>query len=133
MKLSTIKAAGAASLHGTWVDVIPSLPGVRLKVCAANNPKSRAIVTEFYANAPRGKRSKEELDAVERRQILEAILVDWDGITDDEGAPIPFTREKAEEFLSDPEISFMLVEAINFAAAFVADVALKDAEDLVKN
>lgn len=133
MKISSIKAAGSALINGIWVPDIPNLPGVRLKVCGANNPKARSILQEFFANMPRGRRTQEDVSAAERLQILDGILVDWDGITDDDGTPVPYSRDKAEEWLNDPEISVILVDAVAYASAIAADVAAKDADDLLKN
>lgn len=35
-------------------------------------------------------------------QLLQTILVGWDGITDDEGQPLPFSNTLLKEFVDDP-------------------------------
>lgn len=133
MKISQIKKAGAAINEGAWVDNIPGLPGVSLKVCGNSNPKARTIAAEMISALPRGKRNHEDLSKIERRQIVEVLLVDWKGISDDNGDPLPYSRENLEKIMADSDLAVVFTEAVNYASGQVAEQISADIEDDAKN
>lgn len=133
MKISQIKKAGTAINEGAWVDNIPGLPGVSLKVCGNANPKARTIAAEMISNLPRGKRNHEDLAKIERRQIAEVLLVDWKGIQDNEGNDLPCTPDNIAMIMADDDLAVVFTEAVNYAANQVGDQVSADIEDDAKN
>ena len=133
MKISQIKKAGAAINEGAWVENIPGLPGVALKVCGNANPKARTIAAEMISNLPRGKRNHEDLAKIERRQIAEVLLVDWKGIQDDDGGALACTPENIAKIMADDDLAVVFTEAVNYAASQVGEQITADIEADAKN
>lgn len=86
--------------EGVWV---PFAAGVEVKIARANNPRMLAASRKLSAAAGRAIVSDRELgEELWSKAAAREIVKDWRGITDDAGNPIPYSPEKAEEFLLDP-------------------------------
>jgi len=84
---------------GVWV---PIGENARLKIARANNPNFKRLFRKLIAPYTAAIRTNSLPDDVDDeimiKAIAETILVDWDGITEN-GAPVPYSVEKAIEYL----------------------------------
>jgi hypothetical protein len=132
LKLSSLKIDSARLEQGAWVDNIPEMGGVRLKVRGAGNAAYRRLQQKLYDAVPRSKKIGGNLDPDEADRITaicmrDTILTDWDGFTNDDGSPVPFDREMAGEMLTDPDF-VRFRNAVAWAASVVADQRAEDGE-----
>lgn len=107
MKLSALKVDSALIEQGDWVDGIPDLPGIRIKARGTNNKDYRLLEAKLVREIPRGDRaegvSPADQDRIAGRLLLETVVIDVEGLTDDDDAPIKYTRELGEKLLLDPD------------------------------
>lgn len=86
---------------GAWVDIGD---GGKLKIARAGNKKSiahmRLISKPHLAQITYGKLSDEVATALAVEVLAEAILLDWDGITDG-GKPLPYSKDNAIKMLTE--------------------------------
>lgn len=92
---------------GAWVQDIPELGNIRIKTRGLGNTDWRRLAAKLSLAVPRSKKDgggmitdPEERDRITTECLIQAGLIDWDGLTAD-GAPIPFSQAKARELLSD--------------------------------
>lgn len=129
MKLSALKIDAEKLEQGAWVGNIPELEGVRFKVRGLGNTDFKRLQNRLIMAIPRKNRrnglSVEDQTRIESRCVVDTILLDWDGLEDDDGRAMPFSKELAADLLADPDMA-RLREGILYAAAIVAE---QDAED----
>jgi hypothetical protein len=133
MKLKDIVVDADRAEEGAWVENIPDMEGLRLKVRGNNNKDWRRLQTKLIQAIPRKRRMSGNLDPEDNDRInglclLNASLLDWDGFEDDDGKPIPYSREAAQKFLTDPDYR-RFREAAAYAANWVADQSKEDMEE----
>ena len=91
MKLSAMKIDPALSEQGDWVENIPDLPGIRIKARGTNNSDYRALEAKLVREIPRAERiegvSPKEQDRIAGRLLLETVVLDVDGLEDDDNKP----------------------------------------------
>ncbi|MBS7542528.1 hypothetical protein [Ancylobacter oerskovii] len=124
MKLSAIKVNTKAIEAGKWVGDIPEMGDLRLKVRGIGNSDFNRRYDELVQAIPRAERPNNRLTPDAQRKLTaqlyaETILLDWEGLTDDDGAPVAFSMEFAEQVLADPEMRDF-VFAVRYAAQQVA-------------
>lgn len=106
MKLSEFKIDPNRKEDGAWVD-IPQLPGVKFKVKGIGNREWNKVAEREAIHIPFSERKGGEIPS-ERQEtitntcILEAGLLDWSGIVDDDGEAVPYSAEVASKLISDP-------------------------------
>jgi hypothetical protein len=137
MKLSDAKIDPARLEEGAWVGNIPELTGLRLRVRGANNKDWRRIQSKLIEGVPRKKRVGGRMDPDEQDRITaillrETCLLDWDGLEDDDGKPLPYSKEMAGKLLSDPQYA-KFREGVMWAASIVAEQTEAEVEDDAKN
>lgn len=137
MKLSAVKNDSRLAEQGDWVDKIPNLPGVRLKVRGAHNSDYRVLEAKLTREIPRSDRIEgvkpAEQDRILATLLLETVLIDWDGMTeDDETTPIAYTRDLGKSLLFDPDARDFR-EGVAWAAEVVANRRKAEAGLEVKN
>lgn len=137
MKLDDIKVDVSKLENGEWVDNIPDMEGLRLKVRGINNTAYRRLQQRLVSTLPRKKRINQQIDIEDMDRItstclFECCLDGWDGITNGTGEPLPFTKEKAHELLFNPEWRAFR-DAVLWAATFVVDQAREEREVIEKN
>ena len=97
--------------QGVWVDLGE---GARLLIARHGNERFKLRYQELtapYAAAIRTKTLSEAVAEKILKQILaETILLDWEGIVDDDGNPVPYSVEKAMEFLDIPDFRSFVEE-----------------------
>lgn len=121
--------------EGDWVDKIPEADGLRLKVRGAENKAWRRMQDKLINAVPRKRRinglEPEDRDRITAQLLLNTALLDWDGLHMD-GQPIPYSKEKAQELLTDPQW-VVFRNAVSYAANVVATQRQADIEDDVGN
>lgn len=128
MKMSSIAIDPTKREEGAWVSDIPELPGVRLKVRGAECAEARKLRTLLIEQIPRQKRIRGRLDAEDQDQITSAVLhrvllLDWDGIEDEQDQPVPYSKEQALEYLTDARFT-----VFRSGALWAANVVAEDQE-----
>lgn len=137
MKLSQIRVDHNRLEQGAWVDSIPEMGGLRLKVRGFGNADDRRIQARELEAIPRAKRASGrvdvgEVDRVLGVRLLDAILLDWDGLTDENDAPIPYSREMAARLIQEADYR-PFRDAVVWAATYVAESRAEDTEGVTKN
>lgn len=137
MKLSDVKIDPIRLEQGAWVDNIPELEGLSLKVRGANNKDWRKLQTRLINAVPRKKRVGGQLDPDDQDRIMSIVLrdtclLDWKGLDDEAGKPIAFTKELANSYLTDPQYG-KFREGVAWAANVVAEQQDAEIAGDVKN
>lgn len=137
MRLSELKIDAEKFEKGAWVDNIPDMGEVRLKVRGIGNADFRRLQTKLFDAEPRqykvgGKLSPERQDAITAQCLANTVLIDWQGILDENDQPIPYSREMAKELLTNPEFR-RFRDGVIWAASVVADDVAIDTEEAGKN
>lgn len=137
MKLSATRIDPVKLEQGDWVDMIPELDGLRLKTRGLGNRDHRKLQAKLLDAIPRGRKVggrllPEDQDRVTARLLLETCLLDWDGLEDESGAALPYSKEQAEFYLNAPEhVKFR--DGCLWAASVVAEIADAGIEADAKN
>lgn len=102
MKLSRFTTDSTLELNGVWVDIGE---GAKLLVARVGNPRYRERLRALmkpYKRQIRTDTLPEDLsEDMVLRAFSETILLGWEGLEDDNGAAVPYSREKAYELLRD--------------------------------
>ncbi len=134
MKISELEVDKKIVEEGTWVSDIPELTGVRLKVRGAGNRDWRRLAQRLINAVPRKNRvsgllDPDESDRISALILLQTGLLDWEGIEDDDGKPIPYDRKKAELYLSGDRFR----GAVQYACDQVAQGIEEEIEEIAGN
>lgn len=136
MKLSAIKVDSALIEQGDWVDGIPDLPGIRIKARGTNNVDYRILEGKMVREIPRTQRaegvSPDDQDRIAGKLLLETVVLDVEGLTDDDDKPIPYTKELGTKLLLDPDFRVFQAGAA-YAGSVVAQRRKADGAAEVKN
>jgi hypothetical protein len=131
VRLSELKVDAKKESEGVWVDVAE---GLRLLVASGDSQayrKYRNKLLKPYLHRVRSRTmSVEDMEKVTRQAMARHVLLGWENLDDDEGNPIPYSREKALEILTESREVFNIVgDFANDQAMFRADLQ----EDAGKN
>jgi hypothetical protein len=134
MKLSNIRVDVVAVEQGGWVDNIPDMEDLRLKTRAEFNDDWRRLYGQLYDALPReqkvGRLDPAVADQLNARCILECGLVGWENFLDEAtGEPIPFSKEKAAEFLFDKQYRPFLAACLHAARTVAQQAGMKREAD----
>ncbi|WLA80281.1 hypothetical protein [Bradyrhizobium elkanii] len=103
MKIEDIAVDTKLVEEGAWVSDIPELEGVRLKCRGSDNKDWRRMSQHLVNAVPRKKRipllDPAEQDRINAIVVRECGLLDWEGIEDNDGNPVLYSKKKAEEYL----------------------------------
>ena len=136
MKLNDVKVDSALIEAGAWIPEISECPGLKLKVRGQGNKDWRKLQTKLLDAVPRKKRVNrldyDEGERITNRLLLDTCLLDWDGLTDDDGNPLPYSREMAEKLLTDPDYR-KFRDAVLSASGRVGDDTEEDIKDASGN
>lgn len=132
MKLKDAKVDTERAEAGAWVENIPDMEGLRLKVRGANNRDWRRLQTKLIQAVPRKRRMSGNLDPddsdnITNHCLLNTCLLDWEGLEDDEDKPLPYSKEMATKFMTDPDYR-RIRDAVSWAANKIADEGQEDVE-----
>lgn len=136
MKLSQLSQNAAAAEAGRWVNHIPELGGLALKVRGLDNADYRRLSAQLASEIPRADRvlgvAPEVTDAMQTRLIVETVLIDWRGLEEDDGSVVHYSRDMAMKLLTDPNYRAFRA-AVIWAAGVVGDDRLASDEADAKN
>jgi hypothetical protein len=133
MKLKDVAVDSGRAEEGAWVDNIPDMEGLRLKVRGSNNKDWRKLQQKLIQAIPRKRRMSgqlepEDSDDITTKCLLNTSLLDWDGLDDDDGNPLPYSRETANKLMTDPDYR-RFRESVSWAANWVAEQSKEDVEE----
>lgn len=123
MDINSLKRDSAAIAAGQWVSDIPGLGDVRLRVRGLSSPIVVAVRGRKERKVPRDQRERDGSLTPEvgiqvfGEVLLEAVLLDWSGLTDN-GKPVVYDLEIARKWLTDPDFAFF-ADAVVWAAQIV--------------
>ena len=137
MKLTDLEIDVDKLEQGDWVENIPDMGDLRLKVRGSGNSDFRALQQKLLRAVPRGKLRDgrvppEVQDAITGTLLLETVLLDWDGLADGNGEPIPYSREMAAKLLTEPKYR-RFRDGVAWAADVVAERTKEDDEAMEGN
>jgi hypothetical protein len=123
--------------EGAWVKDIPEFNGVELLICGSGNKKWARLQKKLFDAIPRQRRISgtvlpDELLLLQGKLILETALLDWRGIENGNGEPIPYSKEQAAKYLTDPRFE-PFIKACVWAADVVAESGNAEIEADAKN
>jgi len=116
-------ALGKEQTEGRWV---PYVEDIEFLIARWNNPAHRSKQHKLSKPHLRQirKQNTKVGEQVARKAMVGTVLLDWKNI-EDNGEPIPFSVEKALEYMTDPAYehlyTFILGEAMD-DEAYMADV-----------
>lgn len=102
-EIADIKDRNELLADGIWIEQVPNLGNVRLKVRPLNSPIVVMALSREQRNiAPdelnqHGQIPWEVQEEIDRLVLCSAALLDWDNLTDG-GQPVPFSQEQALEW-----------------------------------
>lgn len=137
MDIKGLKRDAARAEAGQWVDHIPNMGTLRLKVRGLGSAAYAQAVARRVKAADRTQRDRDgSVRSDVMRQIIgaaahETILIDWDGLTSD-GHPFPYDAEVARKWLIEPDYE-PFRDAVLWAANVVDNDRAEFQGDLVKN
>lgn len=127
MKLSDIKRNTAAIAEGQWVGDLDGMGDLRLKVRGISTPsvmatkaaKERAALKKDRTRD--GKLTPEAENRIWGEVMAEVILLDWDGVNDEKGKPLPYDQKLAFELCTHPEWAMFAVAVVEAAGRVDAE------------
>ncbi len=135
MKLTAIKVNPAAIEQGQWIGDLPDMGDLKLKVRGIGNSDYRILQGKLLRAVPRAQRAEltpEQQDEIAGKLLLETCLIDWQNVTDEASAEIPYSKELAADLLFKPEFA-RFRDAVAYAAATVGDQAADEQKADEKN
>ena len=139
MDIQSFKRNTAAIEAGQWVDDIPQMGGLRLKVRGLGCKQYQSKLTRLSRAVPKNQRlrdgslTSETVLRIMGEAIHGTVLLDWAGITDgDGGEAVPFDDDRALKMLTDPDWRPFL-DAVVWSAQVVDNEKNAAQEDLEKN
>jgi hypothetical protein len=134
MKISELEVDQKIVEEGHWVSNIPELTGVRLKVRGSNNKDWRRMAQRLINAVPRKLRANgmldpDEADKISATILLNTGLLDWEGIENDDGTPIPYDKKKAAQYLTGERFR----AGVQFACDQVAQGIEDEVEEIAGN
>ncbi|MGB3834823.1 MAG: hypothetical protein WA975_23495 [Mesorhizobium sp.] len=123
MEISAFRRDSKVVEAGQWIGDIPGMGDLRLRVRGLSTPTAVAYRSRLERAVPRNKRDRdgslkpEQSLEVFSQVLLEHVLFDWDGITQD-GKPVPYSKDLAAEWLTNPDFR-PFADAVAWAAGVV--------------
>lgn len=104
--LAGLKVDEEKAKKGIWV---PYMNGVKFLIGRANSVAYNKHVANSYKEHETAlQQDTPEADKLGQRLIAEAVaeteLLDWEGVVDEEGEVLPYSKEKATEYLMIDEV-----------------------------
>jgi hypothetical protein len=136
VNLSDLKTNAAIVEQGDWVDNIPDMGDLRLKVRGRGNSRWRALEAQLVAAVPRGKRINgrippADVDRIAAICVRDAGLLDWENLKDGDQAVL-YSKDMANTLLTDPQYRAFFDAAV-WACSVVGDATVGSQEADQKN
>lgn len=134
MEISDLRKRDTAFTDGEWVGDLPGCGDMRVKVRALQSPQALSNWGRLARAASSDQReadgslTPEAQAALDRQVLVESVLLDWDGLTDN-GDPVPYSKETALEFVHVG----LFEAAVRYAAAKVSNEIADQKEALSGN
>ena len=137
MKLTDLEIDVDKLEQGDWVESIPDMGDLRLKVRGSGNSDYRALQQKLLRAVPRGQLRDgrvppEVQDKITSQLLLDTVLLDWDGLAGEDEQPIPYSKELAAKLLTEPKYR-RFRDAVAWAADVVAERTKEDDEAMEGN
>lgn len=136
MKLNDVRVDSKVIEDGEWIDSLSEMPGLKVKVRGQGNRDWRKLQVKLLDAVPRKKRLNrldyDEAERVTNLLLLNTCLLDWEGLEDDDGKPMPYSRDMAETLLTDPDYR-KFRDAVQTASQLVGDRNAEDVKDAAGN
>jgi hypothetical protein len=133
MKLQQLKDTTSKIEQGAWVDNLPNLPGIQVKVRGWGNSDHRRLRAKMAAEtSPEKLEDQDVQETLQADAIVRTILVDWRGLEQDDGAPLEYSLAMAEKIIHDPDVA-VFRGGVEWAASIVAREGKTSLERDVKN
>lgn len=121
---------------GDWIDNIPDMGSLRLKVRGTDTADFGKLLRTLMNAVPRKKKmggniDQAELDRINATCLLQTVLIDWDGVVIN-GNPTPYSKEMAKELLTNPKWK-RFREAVVYAANLVGQQEQQAKEEELGN
>ena len=122
---------------GEWITDLPGMGDLRLKVRGMNAKAVTSLQNSLLRKLPRNERERDGRptpDAalrVMKETLVDAVLLDWDGLTMD-GKPLKYDKARAKAMILDERFR-LFADAVFMAAQIVDNTREADAEDAAKN
>lgn len=132
MDIQSLKKDAALITEGQWIGEIPNMGDLRLRVRGASSPRVVACRARKQRAVPRDERLRDgslSIDTtirIETEVLHEAVLLDWDGLTDG-GKAVKYDEELAREWLTNPDFRDF-ADAVVWASG-VADRGVVDQKE----
>lgn len=125
MKMSDIAIDPEKLENGAWVDEIPELGNIALRVRGMGCEEFRKLQAKLIEAIPRNRRLRGKLRQEDSDDVMDAclhrvILLDWRGIEGEDGAPQPYDRDLALSWIKNPKFR-KFRDGIIWAASTVAE------------
>ena len=119
------------SEEGRWVEYVP---GISVLIARSRNRKALDMMAKLGQRSLRRIQSgsTEALDSITKQVVAHTIIRGWRGMTDDDGADIPYSPEKALEIISDPRYADFL-EFVQTEAGLDDEYRASDMEEAAGN
>jgi hypothetical protein len=124
-----------AEVEGVWHTL---RGGIRVRIARAGNPRASELTLKLIGEArerlrlPEGPLPGKEWDQILARVVAEAILLDWENVTNEADEPIPYSVEEGMKALLDPALHDFARE-IDQLSGNRQHYALKQEEAALKN
>ena len=112
MKLNKFMSDSKLAIEGIWEDIGE---GLRVRVARMNNPKYREYMRKMARNQARTFRRVgggiDDIFDIQQRAVARFVLLEWDGLEDDDGNVIAYSEEEALKiFKRCPDFYDMIIE-----------------------
>ena len=135
MEINKLRRDSSKIEGGDWVDNIPGMGDLRLKVRGSNSRIVRKALSKkvFGLDGPIPEEGLPDdvSDRIDAEVSAESVLLDWDGLTQD-GKPFPYDPEVAKAWLADLDFDDFK-RAVDYAANVVAKRRKEAEESIAKN
>lgn len=135
MDISALKRDSAAIASGQWVDQIPGMGNIRIKVRGFSSPEVVEARSRKERAVPLDQRHRdgslraEVANAIFVETLSDAAFLDIEGLT---AGGKPVTADEARKLLTDPDYG-PLADAVAWAASAVDKGTAEATEELAKN
>ena len=123
----------AAIEAGKWIELGADFPGAEIRAKGMSSTEAKTYYDKLRREAPRtdrlanGQLSDTAQERILRDVILEKCLLDWRGFASG-GKPLPFSRQTAEMFLTEPKARKLGTAIVNAIVAIDDTRAARDEE-----
>jgi len=105
MEISDLKKRSEAYADGEWISGLPGMPDdVSLRVRSMESPVAVSAYGRLVRMLPNDQREENGMPlpeaeaAINRRVLVDAILLNWAGL-EDNGEPVPYSVEQATDWM----------------------------------